>query len=247
MIQFKTAPLQNKSMQVQTTTNYNLFKTLEGNRQTNKLHLRRLKKSMSELCLVSPIVVNEDMYVIDGQHRLVCLTELELPVHYIVCEGYGLKEVQVLNVNSKNWSSQDYMNGYCEVGLKDYITYREFKNRYKFSHTECVSLLTGGYGGSSVNDEFNNGLFKIKDEQKAHNMAEKINALAPLYDGYNRRSFIYALIFLFKNPLFRYDEFVQKLKQQQGKMYDCAKTSQYIDLIEEIYNYRRQNKVNLRY
>jgi hypothetical protein len=37
------------------------------------------------------------------------------------------------------------------------------------------------------------------------------------------------------------------LDKFMGSLVDCANTSQYVSLIEEIYNYRRREKVNLRY
>ena len=56
--------------QVIKTNDYNTFKVMPGNRPVNKLHVRRLSKSMEEKHLMSPILVNEKMQVIDGQHRL---------------------------------------------------------------------------------------------------------------------------------------------------------------------------------
>ena len=41
--------------------------------------------------------------------------------------------------------------------------------------------------------------------------------------------------------------FINKLKLQPGKLYDLPTVSQYKILIEEIYNYRNRNKVNLRF
>ena len=57
-------------MQVKETKNYSMFTTIGGNRPLNELHLNRLKKSMEEELLISPIIVNEKHEVIDGQHRL---------------------------------------------------------------------------------------------------------------------------------------------------------------------------------
>jgi hypothetical protein len=76
---------------------------------------------------------------------------------------------------------------------------------------------------------------------------EKILLIEPYYIGAKRRSFIYAMLQLFKNPNFEFTEFLQKLKCQPTALVDCANTTQYVSLIEEIYNYRRREKVNLRY
>ena len=52
---------------------------------------------------------------------------------------------------------------------------------------------------------------------------------------------------LFKNPNFEFTEFLQKLKIQPTALQDCTNVTNYKVLIEEIYNYRRREKVNLRY
>ena len=45
---------------------------------------------MKKKYLVSPILVNEKMEVIDGQHRLQAQKELNLPTYYIKNKGYDL-------------------------------------------------------------------------------------------------------------------------------------------------------------
>lgn len=253
MFNLKTAPMANNSNQVQNqvsvvyqTKNHSLFKSLGGNRDVNKAHVKRLVNSMNERVLFSPIIVNENMQVIDGQHRLTALTELNKPVNYIIVEGYGLNEVQLLNMNSKNWSSDDYMNGYCDLNKKDYILYREFKEKYGFGHSECQSLLSGV---ATANDQrkFYSGNFKIKDYKAAIDKAEKICMVSQYYDGYKRRSFVFAMMSLFEKENFEFTQFLQKLKIQPTALMDCTNVNNYKLLIEEIYNYRSRNKVNLRY
>ena len=253
MFNLKAAPMANNSNQVQNqvavvyrTKNHSLFKSLGGNRDVNKAHVKRLVNSMNERVLFSPIIVNENMQVIDGQHRLTALTELNKPVNYIIVEGYGLNEVQLLNMNSKNWSSDDYMNGYCDLNKKDYILYREFKEKYGFGHSECQSLLSG-VARANEQRKFYSGNFKIKDYKAAIDKAEKICMVSQYYDGYKRRSFVYAMMSLFENENFEFTQFLQKLKTQPTALMDCTNVNNYKLLIEEIYNYRSRNKVNLRY
>ena len=61
---------------VHTTTDYFLFKPINGNRNINRLHLSRLKKSIEENYLFTVIIVNENYEIIDGQHRFECIKEL---------------------------------------------------------------------------------------------------------------------------------------------------------------------------
>ena len=55
------------------------------------------------------------------------------------------------------------------------------------------------------------------------------------------------MIALFNNPNFIFSDFLQKLKIQPTALQDCNNQTSYLSLIEEIYNYKSRNKVNLRY
>ena len=242
-------PMVKHSNQVHTTTDYFLFKSIEGNRNKNLLHINRLKKSMQSNYLFTVIIVNENYEIIDGQHRFEVIKELNLPLRYIICNGYGLDEVHILNANSKTWNSDDYLQGYCNLGYKDYILYKQFKDKYNFGHTECLSILSGAASARKTDKVklFYEGKFKVVNYLDACNVADKIELISQYYAGYKRRSFIFALYSLLKNKNFEFTEFIQKLKIQHGAIVDCVNSTQYVALIEEIYNYKRREKVNLRY
>jgi len=246
MNNLKNEPMVKHSNQVHKTTDYFLFKPIEGNRNKNLLHINRLKKSMADNYLFTVIIVNEKYEIIDGQHRFDVIQELKLPLNYIVCNGYGLNEVHILNQNSKTWTSDDYLDGYCKLGYKDYLKYKEFKELYGIGHYECMWLLNGSQL-SNPTQVFFTGDFKIKNYNEACKIIEKIMLVEPYYQEWKRRSFILAMLQLFKNPNFELTEFLQKLKLQPTALSNCSTTNQYVSLIEEIYNYRRREKVNLRY
>ena len=110
--------------------------------------------------------------------------------------------------------------------------------------------ILGGYTSNPGIDRtkiFYKGEFEIEDYDNACEIADKIEIIGQYYLGYKRRSFVYAMLGLFKNKNFEFTELVQKLKTQPTAMVDCTNTQQYVYLIEEIYNYRRREKVNLRY
>jgi len=246
LIQSQRNTTDNEIGTVYSTTNYDKFKVIGGNRNLSLPHFNRLKKSMSDNYLFTCIIVNERFEVIDGQHRLKAIMELSLPVNYVVCKGYGLQEVHRLNANSKTWSSDDYLAGYCELGYPEYLKYREFKNKYNFGHGECFAMLTGNRH-SPKQTVFAMGNFKVKQYSAACKTADWIMLTAPYYKNYKRRSYIYAMITLLQNPNFEITEFIQKLRVQPTALCDCTDVEQYLVLIEEIYNYRRREKVNLRY
>lgn len=95
--------------------------------------------------------------------------------------------------------------------------------------------------------DFEEGKLAIQDLTLSYLNANKIMMLKGLYEGYNRGVFVRALIGVFKNPAYKHEEFVARVKKTPTMLTDCATVMGYKDLIEEIYNYRRSDKVNLRF
>jgi len=202
------------------------------------------------------------MEVIDGQHRLLASKEAGSGVFYIILNGYSLKEVHTLNLNQKNWTKKDFMDGYADMGLEPYIKLREFVKKHEdFTFTDCISLCSNnsaqpnGSSGKfktlnpelSTQEVFTEGNWKGKDFDLANEWAEKIRLIKPYYTNYNRSIFVLTMISLFKNENFDYSDFMHKLRLQPKALLDCANREQQKLLVEEIYNFKSRNKVNLRY
>ena len=232
-------------MIVNKTNDYNMFSFIDGNRNINESQLTRLTKSIEDNYIPIPIVVNEKKQIIDGQHRYTVVKSLNKPVYYIEIEGLRLAEVHTLNTIAKNWSHDDYMNSYADKGIGAYIKYREFKNKYNFSHNDSLALLNGIRTGGSLWQQFKDGLLTITSYNNAVNKADKITMIKEYYDGYKRRAFIFAMMRVFNNKEYNHTEFLKKLSYQSTKLVDCTKAVEYLALIEEIYNYKRKNKVRL--
>ena len=246
--------------QVYQTTDYNGLQTTKGNRAINKLHVERLKKSFQNSYLMSPIIINEKDEVIDGQHRYQAAKELGLPINVICVNGYGLKEVQILNTNMKNWGKVDYLNAFCDLGYPEYLKFRNFMRRFReLPIGSCEPLLTQRLGQPSTHTKnFNNGgkyrtrYFEegelvIKNYEQSIEYAEKIMQIKPHYEGYHRRIFVIAMMGVFLNDNYSHAQFLQKLQVNPGSLQHCSNVTQYKLLIEDIYNYRSREKVSLRF
>jgi len=238
-----------QTMQVHTTQDHSLFRPLNGNRQVNQLHASRIKKSMEDSVLVSPIIVNENYEIIDGQHRFQALQELGKPVHYIVNKGYGLRETQILNVNHKNWNTEAFLASYCDLGYDDYLRFRDFHDGYEFSITASLAIAlnkTGGSGGNVLN-AFRDGSLEFDDVDGARDRADRIVMTGQFFEKYTDKVYVSAMISLFNNENFEFSHFLGKLKIQPSALQPQRNIEQYKLLIEDIYNYKSRNKVSLRY
>ena len=136
MLSVQTEPMVKASNHVQnysqvnkvyTTSDLNIFKSIDGNRVPNLIHVNRLTDSIKKYGMkCNPILVNEKMEVIDGQHRLMAAKNANASVYFIIIPGSNLDDVHTLNLNQKNWTRKDFMEGYAGMGLMPYIKLKAF-------------------------------------------------------------------------------------------------------------------------
>lgn len=247
--------------QILKTKDYHIFSFVSGNRKINEAHARRLEKSFLKRYLLSPIIVNEFYQIIDGQHRYTVCKRLSLPIYYIIVNGYGLDEVQILNTNSSNWKKIDYLNAYCDLKSPEYLKFKRFMQTYPdFGFQVCEMLLSlktinraqevnkNTASGVTYFRTFEDGDFVCVDYDLSCKMADQILEIKQYNQSViNRKTFVAAMLQLLKNDQFDHYEFMAKLSLQPSSLIDCVNVSQYKSLIEEIYNWRRKNKVNLRF
>lgn len=264
MFNTATAPMMSQSNQVQKkqvnvvyqTANLDQFVTIDGNRTPNPAHVKRLVDSINKHgVLCNPILVNEQMQVIDGQHRLLACRETNSEVFYIILPGYNLDEVHTLNLNQKNWTKKDYMFGYAGMGIQSYVKLAKFyaeNNDFHFS--DCISLCSNlssasslALSGKNSMQVFEEGTWVARDMNLAQTWATQLRQLKPHYGGYNRSGFVGVMVMMLQNPKFNFKEFLHKVSMQPGALRDCANREQYRNLIHDIYNWRSRNKVELRH
>jgi len=251
--------------QVNQTYDYSIFKTLDGNRRVNKLHVKRLEESFHKHYLLCPIIVNDKYQIIDGQHRFEAAKKNGLPINFFIAPNYGLNEVQTLNQNMKNWKKEDYLSAYCDLGYPQYLKFKEFMNLYPdFGIAACETILTNKsqnnfkkYSKELMSESNNTGCYMLKYFQEGElyipnydlslEIAEKIMMVKPYYDGYNRNTFVKAMIAIFKVEYYNHAKFLNRLKSNPSSMEHCSNVTQYKLLIEDIYNFRSREKVSLRY
>lgn len=247
------------------TKDYSLFKSIDGNRDVNPLHVKRLKDSFNKKYLINPIIVNKRYEIIDGQHRFNAAKALGLDVVFIICPDYEISDVQLLNTHARNWGKMDYLDAYCKTGKQAYIELRKFMEDFPlFGISAAEVLVTQNLGGKRNYDSklmkqeglsgggfavkyFEEGDLAIPNLDYSYECAQKIMQVGEYYNGFNRAVFVRAMIGIFRIEQYDHNQFIARLKANPNALDHCATVMQYKEMIEDIYNFRSRNKISLRF
>jgi len=235
--------LQDKEVnQVYKTKDYSKFKSKEGNRNLNELHLKRLTESVkaNDLLYANPILVNQKYEIIDGQHRFNVCRNLGKAVHYIKVKGLGLSEIQILNANSKNWKLEDYVSGYCDMGLSEYIYLNQLLRNTNVGVMALLSMFGSDDGNNS--NQLKSGDLILRNKKRGTTILKWLNDWNQYFSGCNARSFIRALVTMYNLNGYDHHKMMKKMKYQSSKLVPTNYTKTYLALLEEIYNYKERGE-----
>ena len=232
--------------QIYETMNYDQFEIINGNRKID--HSTRIGKSIDKNgALLSPIIVNEKMQIIDGQNRFTALKERKLPISYIICQGYGIEQVRALNEYTKNWALLDYIRSYADEGCTGCSRLLVFLNKYRaINRSALIEIAVGKNVRFSELEELKT--FDFANEPYATKVAEALIALKEVdindQPVYKRREFSRAIFQVLKVEGFELDTLITKIKLQPRKFVPCGNPAQYIDMLEELYNFRNKKPLH---
>jgi hypothetical protein len=235
--------------QIYRTNDYEKFKKISGNRVINHTKVKQLEKSMLKKGWLSTVVitVNELFEIIDGQHRYVAARLTNTPMLYQIVEGTGLREVILTNQGSSNWTIKDHIPSQIALGNKSFILLDKLMKEFpELSLSICQMMLTQSTKNPSRED-VENGTWEIGDYNLSVLWSQNLMSLKPYFEGYKLTYFVRTLIDVLLKPNFNFQEFHHKVVLRPTMLQRCGSKKQYLQMIEEIYNYKRTDKVNLRF
>lgn len=159
-------------IKINQTTNYEKFNLLDANRKIKEAKVLKLLKSISNglnLLPYSPILVDNDMFILDGQHRFEASKRSNNPVYYIIVPKMYIEDIAEMNNNSDKWTIMDFITSYAAAGKEDYIKLLQLKDRYK---TMSISTLAEVFAlerhGMDVSRNISDGSYKLIDASINH-------------------------------------------------------------------------------
>jgi len=227
------------------TNVYKKFKRLTGNRDVNRSHVNALKRSIQqnpEGIKFNPILVNDQMEVIDGQHRLKALEELKLPVYFIKAPNLTILDTQRLNSNSKQWNFMDYAKSFAEFGNENYKTYLDMRSLGVCnSHSILVEYLSL-YQPISTKI-FKNGALLIPDKDRSVDLLSKLRDVGYYHDDYTKKSFALAFLKFATDQRYDHDRFLSLMSARGLDIVKSYSTEiEYFKAFNKLYNFGRSKE-----
>lgn len=230
--------------QIYQTADYDKFKRIKGNREITPAHINKLIKSIGKVgYILQPTLVNENYEVVDGQTRLAACKELNIPVSYMVAEGYGTEEVKAVNLGQTNWSTLDFVKEFAENGNANYQTVLDFMNKHNFTLSLSTALLRDSVGTSlpgSLTSIIKSGLFKAGNQVKAAEKAHMFNQLLAFLPAVReRRAFQEAILTIFNVQGYDHERMLEVIERRPQTILDSLDSKRTCTIaLQKLYNAR---------
>lgn len=221
------------------TTDYSQFKFILANRDQARGHIENLKKGFEErgnLTQVQPLLVNENMEVIDGQHRLIAARELGIPVYYTVYPGLRIGDARSLNILHRSWTTDDYARSYAAAGDTNYQRYLNLLENFGFNHSITLHAIKGAE--RSIFKLFREGEFTMTNEEEnsAKTKLEALQRTEELVPFAHQIYFAEAYLDVLDVPGFDERQMLRKLAAHPARLQRLGSVDDYKRMLEEIYN-----------
>lgn len=222
------------------TNDYKKFKFIKGNRTIDERHVRLLVRRFSEngnFTQIIPVLVNENMEVFDGQHRIKALQRLGWPVFYVIQTGLTIASVIALNTGHKNWTWRDYASSYADQGKRAYRTFLNLCDEYNLRFSSVLYMTAGSTDGR-VNTSFRDGELEIEDSTKVSKLVAQLADVVVETQLENR-----SLCIAFRNiatiPGYDHVKMLNQVATHKHLLMNCYSTHDYEEVMHEIYKYSK--------
>jgi hypothetical protein len=238
------------------TNDYSKFNMIIGNRKINHEKIKRIIKEITsgnDMLRYYPIQCserNDNLFIIDGQHRFQICKNLHVPVHYIiVTEKKSLPDIAKVNTNVEKWKLVDFINCYIEQGNNHYVKLQEFIKQYGLSISVSIKMLYYGNPGVEGHDEeiikkFQYGLFEVKEYEKAKTLSDILMRFS-FFSNKMERSFAIAIYRIIEAGIVPIEDVIEAVKRRPDMLIQQSNYKNYIYKLEEIMNVGKQHRIVL--
>jgi len=227
------------------TTDYEMFSFIKGNRGINESQVNAIVNNIvndTDLLRYKPIMVNRNMGVLDGQHRLLAAQKAGVTIWWNPAPD-DINLLTIANLNNGNkWSPKNFVSLYAASNKKAYILFRKFYSDYKLS-TSTALLLFGRQTMRSLRE----GTLHANDLLMYEEFAEALTDVRKYvyFAKFNR--FADAFTRIYTHPEYDHKRMLTKLKQRKDAIIRMATVEDHMRMLEEIYNHKLSSDKKVRF
>lgn len=233
------------------SSNYKIFELLSFNRDVKKV--AALTESMRKYGWINayPMNVvqngNGKLKIKDGHHRYEVATRLGIPVKYTVCSDKAT--IYELDRATNKWSVTDHLESYCRSGNIEYVKVKEYCRRTGIAPAIAMAMLAGQTAGTNnMQPAFKTGSYACKNTKNAEIVADIIiHCKRKGIEWVHNQKFVIALSKVSWVPEFSPARLKSKITAFPHMVQKKPHVEGYLDMIEEIYNYKSQEKCPLKF
>ena len=230
------------------TTEYGRFKFLKGNRDINELKVKKIREAINngiDILKYAPVIVNERMEIIDGQHRFAVAKELKSNVYYVIHAEADLSIVPAINSKSSKWRNIDFLNSYCDLKKQEYLQLAEFIHNYPVNLPTAIKLLHSGLANKSAGaiEAFRDGELECKYLKLAEAICQKLQDFQHYCDNPFSGRMIDAMRLLMDNGKYNHDLMVKKLEESGRHIENVTSVKTIIQDLESIINHKSRSRI----
>lgn len=193
----------------------------------------------------SPIIVNEDMEIIDGQHRFMVSKSLGENVFYVILKEADLSIVPAINSNTTKWKASDFMGSFLDLKKQPYIELQEFCDRFpRVSLQTALKLFhTGTVSGHNALEAFCGGDLSSEYKDTAYELAQQLNTLSPyMSNAFSSRMFT-VIKLLRHNGKYDHELMLRKLAESGKRIDELSTVKGIIINMEAIINHKAHTRI----
>jgi hypothetical protein len=265
-----TAVIQNT---IYMTKDYDQFKRVRGNRPAapHGAHVRELEakiKKYGNLTPQKPLQMRKneegELEIVDGQHRLMALKNLNMPVYYEIKDGMTLETIRNLNSGNSNWGWLDFAFSYADAESehtdptqpKPYTQFIEIANEYRYpfrtllyycgvddyNSASRAEFQSRQKGHEKSSGSFRNGNLVIEDFALAKRLLGQYDDLRKL--SKNRTSaFARACYRFIRRSKYDHIKMRSRILEFGEPLNHCYSVTDYMFALEDIYNTPSSDKL----
>ena len=247
---------QESEIKIYKTSDYSIFKKLLQNRDA-KSEAKIIESIQNVGYVPIPLLVNENMELIDGQNRLGALKQLGLPVYFMKQDGIGIEQCRALNIGQTNWGMYDYIASFAKEGKISYQRLSSLLNDYRkpfslqgvYAMAKPTELCDGGV---RLDGRIKSGNFEMTEEEYEIAIKRLASATKLGYvdlckrKKFNARIFWSCVSYVYQHSISA-EYVIQKLLEYEAVIPPVNTVSEQLKFFDDILNRgaRQKNKVYL--